>query len=477
MASRSAWPAGTGAGPLDRPWTRPANRRRSTTARLVRAFPLVGATVGASVFASISIFRHDRFASGGFDLGIFDQTIWGYSRLEIVHNTVKGTPNLLGDHFHPVLMALAPLYWLWDDARVLLVAQAFLIAAASLPIFYWARRRIGLGGAVSAQVGFLAFWGVLAGVMFDFHELAVAVPVISFGLYALLERRRRLFWAMFVLGCLTKEDVALTFAAMGVYAFVVQGRRQLGAAAVAAGAAWFGVTVSVIVPTIAGRPYHYWDYPGLGATPGRALLTLLERPYRGLTMLLDRPEKRTSLGKLMGAWLFLPLASPVLLVAVPQLAERFWAGNANLWSTSFQYSLPIAPVLAFAAVDGTWRLGRRGRGRSVAPVLLPLALAAGVVVTAFVVRPLGPLTHYMSAARATEIDRCLDAIPSQASVAASQHLIPHLTHRTDITPLYRRRDQEYLAADGRRGHRLLVAPPTGYRVLCRGGPVTVLARD
>jgi uncharacterized membrane protein len=54
---------------------------------------------------------------------------------------------------------------------------------------------------------------VLAGVIFDFHELALATLAISFGLWALLERRTRLFAAMLVLGCLAKEDIALTFAA------------------------------------------------------------------------------------------------------------------------------------------------------------------------------------------------------------------------------------------------------------------------
>lgn len=195
------------------------------------------AFAAASFYATISIFRHDRFASDAYDLGIFDQTIWGYSRFEIVPNTVKGVPNLLGDHFHPALMALAPAYWVWNDARVLLVVQALLLATASLPIFWWARPRLGLAGANAVQVAFLAFWGLLAGVIFDFHELALAVPAISFGLYALLERRPWLFWSMFALGCLCKEDIALTFTAMGVYALVVQRRPDVDARAACAGSA------------------------------------------------------------------------------------------------------------------------------------------------------------------------------------------------------------------------------------------------
>ena len=82
---------------------------RASLASAVRvALPIWVAGAAALFYGAVSIFRHDRFGSSGYDLGIFDQTIWGYSRFEFVRNTIKGTPNLLGDHFHPALMLLAP---------------------------------------------------------------------------------------------------------------------------------------------------------------------------------------------------------------------------------------------------------------------------------------------------------------------------------------------------------------------------------
>lgn len=443
--------------------------------------PLTCAAGAAVFYSAISIFRHDRFASAGYDLGIFDQTIWGYSRLEIVPNTVKGTPNLLGDHFHPALMAVAPAYWLWNDARVLLVVQALLIAGASLPIFFWGRSRLGFAGALSVQLAFLVFWGVLAGVIFDFHELAVAVPAISFGLYALLERRPWLFAAMFVLGCLAKEDIALTFAAMGVYALVVQRRPHFGVAVAGAATAWFALTLGTIIPAISGHRYSYWNYPGLGRSWTSAVATLVERPYRGFTLLMNRSEKRITLAELFGAWLFLPLVSPLLLVAVPSLVERFWAHNHAYWSTGFQYSLPVAPVLAFAAIDGVSRL------QSLSKPLPVVVAVCCVALSALVVRPLSGLTGYMSAGRAAASDACLDTIPANAPVAASDRLIPHLTHRLHIRRLVRQQGEPYLAiaADGHPGDlRVLAAVRSGeaiprveerYRLVCRKGDVTVFA--
>jgi Predicted membrane protein (DUF2079) len=350
---------------------------------------------------------------------------------------VKGVPNLLGDHFHPALMALAPAYWIWDDARVLLVVQALLLAVASLPIFYWARPRLGIAGALSVQLAFLAFWGLLAGAIFDFHELALAVPAISFGLYALLERRRWLFWSMFAVGCLSKEDIALTFAAMGLYALFVQRRPRFGLAVCTVGFAWFAVTVSAIMPAISGHRYHYWDYPSLGPSWTRAPFALVRHPGRAATQLVDRAVKRHTLAALFGAWLFLPLASPLLLVALPTLAERFWAKNPAFWTTRFQYSLPLAPILAYAAVDAASRLRSLSRPAAFG------ALAAGLVLCAAVVRPLAGLTGYMSAGRAAATDACLDRIPANAPVAASGRLIPHLTHRLHVYRLGHRRGEQY----------------------------------
>ena len=82
------------------------------------ALPFVLALIAAVAYASISIYRHDAFASNAFDLGVQDQTVWGYSQLQMIPNTVEMIRNLLGDHFHPILMTLAPLYWIWNESCV-----------------------------------------------------------------------------------------------------------------------------------------------------------------------------------------------------------------------------------------------------------------------------------------------------------------------------------------------------------------------
>ncbi|TME22487.1 MAG: DUF2079 domain-containing protein [Chloroflexi bacterium] len=123
--------------------------------------------------------------------------------------------------------------------------------------------------------------------------------------------------------------------------------------------------------------------------------------------------------------MFLPVLSPLFLVAIPELLERFWSSNPALWSASFHYSLVIAPVLAFASIDTLARIRRMlpdglselaVRGVSIA------VLGAGLILTFGIVRPLDELGTYTWVGQAAQIQSCLDVIPADASVSASDAL-------------------------------------------------------
>jgi len=467
----------------------PPDRRPPLSAVL----PLALALIAAVAYAAIGIYRHDHFASNAYDLGVQDQTIWGYSRLQMIPNTVEMIPNLLGDHFHPVLMAIAPLYWIWDDVRVLLVVQAVLLAAAAIPIFWWARQRLGLIPALAFEAAYLTFWGVFSGVIFDFHHVAFAVPAVSFGLYAVLTNRNRLFWAMLALGLLTRENIALTFAAIGIYIAVVQHRWRLGAAVIAVSVAWFATLIEFVLPAIAGSPYGHWTYDALGTGPGSALLHVIRHPLSSLRLLVDNSAKVKLLGGLLGAWLFLPVLSPLALVAIPTLFERLWSSNPALWSASFQYSLVIAPILAFAAVDALARLQNRfslSRWRERVGVGVSLAvLTAGLILSFAVVRPFDEVGTYISSKQVSDIQSCLTVIPADAAVSASTALLPHLSHRYQIYLLTMKRDADYVAIDlaAYLGHfapgeaadlrtTITESLASGYEVACSRGTTVVLHR-
>src|SRR5262245_15524265 len=91
------------------------------------------------VMAAFALARHQRVNSSAYDLAIYSQAVW---------NTSQGRPfassfeveNLLGDHVQLILLLLAPGYWLWPDAGVLLVVQAIVLGLAAIPVYRLAGR-------------------------------------------------------------------------------------------------------------------------------------------------------------------------------------------------------------------------------------------------------------------------------------------------------------------------------------------------
>jgi uncharacterized membrane protein len=391
------------------------------------------AVAAASAYSAISLFRHDRFGST-IDLATQTQTVWGYSHFEIVRNTVIGIPNLMGDHFHPILMLLAPLFWVWNSAGVLLIAQGVLLAIAGIPIYLWGAQRLGAAAGLAFQGAYYLYWGILAGVLFDFHHVAVAVPAIAGALYATVTRRNWLLAVTAVAAMLTREDVTLTLIALGFYIVVVQRRFVLGAALMVLNAGWFVLLLGTVMPALAGVPYRHWTYTALGDSPTHAVLNILRNPFKAVElMFVPLAKTRIWIGSL-GSWLFLPLLSPLALVALPSFLERFWNDGPDFWTFHMQYSLLSAPILAFAAIDGLARLVslRHEPAGSMLGVRVAFAVVAATAVLSVAVNPLAELGKYVSSQTAADIQSCLDVIPPTASVAATQNLLPHLATRTRV---------------------------------------------
>src|SRR6266853_968035 len=407
-----------------------------------------------AAYASISVYRHEHYASNAFDLAVQDQTVWGYSRGEFIYNTVLGIPNLLGDHFHPMLATLAPFMLVWNSAEVLLVGQAVLLAVAGIPIYLWAERELGPLAGVAFQAAYLVFWGVLAGVIYDFHHAAFAVPALSTALYATLTRRNWLLVPAVLWAMLTREEIALTLIALGFYILVVQRRWILGGVLMAVNAVWLGALLGFVIPALGGGvAYRHWTYDALGSGPVNAASHVIRHPIDSLKLLFTPATKtRVWIGS-FAAFALLPLASPVLLVALPSFLERFWSSSPNFWSFHFQYSMVPAPILAFAAMDTCVRVARLLRGRW-----------------------------------AAEINECLAAIPGDAAVAASNTLVPHLSHRAEIYEITLHPTADYIAVDPSTYSDFFAGEEeqlrnvvrgdlaAGYGVVCAKGTTLVLAR-
>jgi uncharacterized membrane protein len=396
------------------------------------------------LYAAMTVIRHERYESHGYDLGIFDQAIWHYSRFEAPGSTIRGFPDLLGDHFHPILVLAAPFLWIWDDVRVLLLLQVGLFVAASVPIYLLARERFGQIAGLLWAAAFLVFWGVQSAIDFDFHEVAFAIPLISFGLWLIL--KERFVPAAFCVGALllVKEDLSFLVIGFGAV-FLLYRRWWLGAGFIVGGLGWFLVVTKLLMPRLSpgDQSFAYWSYTQFGSDAGDAAKNTITRPWKIVTVALDSVQKRNTLGLLFGTFAFLPFASlPALILCVPLIAERVLSTIPAYWGTGFHYSATISPVLALGAVDGLSKLRHRFRldGRLTAAfaavALVPIVICAWL--TFHQPYPLKRMTTAAGWERTTgshTADAVLARIPAGASVTAQDELLPHLTHRKHIYDL------------------------------------------
>lgn len=394
-----------------------------------------------ALYSSLSILRHLHFSSGAFDLGIFDQVVWLYSRFSRPFMTMRANllnEHALGDHFHPILVVLAPLYWITDRVEALLIVQGLLFALAMLPIFLFTEKRLGKWPAYLFALSYALFWGVQQSVVFDFHEVAFAAPLIAFAIYFIDEKRWVRFFICIALLLLTKENLSITVAFFGLYLISLKEFRR-GLVTLLAGVSWFAAVMLVFMPYFrAGAgAYHYWTYIQFGPDLPTALRAILRNPLLLVEVLVTPSEKLRSYWLTFYPFLGLSFFSPLAILMIPLLAERFLSAQPNYWSTYYHYSAAISPVLAMAAADGLARILRltgRERLRRSAGIL------CGAVILALNLQlvPQQPLWNLADANywRLTESDltgrRALKMIPAEASVAAQAPIVPHLSHRRHI---------------------------------------------
>lgn len=370
-------------------------------------------------YGAVSVVLFNNFRSG-MDLAIFDQAVRNLSHFRVPVSSMKSPGmNLWGDHFHPILVIAAPFYWIWDDPRALLLVQALMIGLTASIIVLTARCLYfptRLGEPLSLGTAFAASFGVAYGAVFDFHEVALGMPILAVGLAALLADRRAWFAVACGLLLLVKEDAGIIVFGLGLVAFL-RGLRKLGGWIMAVSALWTVLVIKVIIPVLS--PTGAWLYSssmgGAGAMLRAALRAFVTDG--GLTMVLVW---------IVLAFLGLPLRSPILWALLPNIATRAISPNVNYWTIHNHYNLLPTVIVAFAAME---TLGTKVRRTDIA--------AKALLVLAGIAFCLGPALrqtyHAIFDSRAAGARQILQYIPDGASVAADAYLAPHLTKNHSVT--------------------------------------------
>jgi len=454
-------------------------------------------TIAALAFGAyfvISLFRLLRLTPGAYDFGIYTEYVKQLSQLHAPVVDVMGPGfNLEGDHFQVAVGVIAPFFRLFPTPATLLFFQALLVAVSVFPVVTAAF--VFTGRSTGRLVGFAyAFsWGLQQMIDFDFHEIALAVPLIAFSVSAVARRRLGAAIAWAVPLVFVKEDQGFTVAAIGLVLGATMAFRPAIAALpwgntkiapwgglflVAWGLFWSMFAIIVIIPHFNPlHEYRYWGAAG-GAVGGG-------KPFSVAALLTQAgggwPAKGQTLVLLLLPTAFAALGSPVALIALPSLVLRFISTNTAFWGTVFHYDATVMPILFIAAAEAiarwrrasalawplelgsgaappwpgapaartleVFRAARAGIARHGGPLMAAIAVALAFQF------PLSNLWHgstYKLDAHVAAADAAMAVVPDGATAATTLDLLAPLAARTDTFWIGNRDNPatQYIVFDG-----------------------------
>jgi uncharacterized membrane protein len=440
---------------------------RRRTPKWIDHVPLatvLAASLGYIFFASyFTILHHQRLGSACYDLGLYDNLFYNAS----IGNPFRMTA-LSGEedwaslkgHAELGIYALLPFYFLKRGPESLLVLQAALLGSAAIPLYLLGTRFISRWSAMILALAYILFGPMHRANFYDFHMQPIAAGYLMWMMYFLVSKRTVLFWIFFTLGLTTREDISVGLACFGIFLMLVGYRPRVGLFITVIGAMYFVVLKFLVMPRF-GTWWFANMYKDLAADGtqgyGPVVETLISNPAFVFKTLLT-PEKLAYVLHIMAPLAFLPFRRRYLAMAIlPGFAfTLLTSGYKHTVSIDFQYSSYYFPYIFPAAVVALRAIGgqpanpdlpadpptpeglRRRRAALAAVCFLSVAFSYhyGALIKRDEFK--SGFSRIEFKMKDTERERYRDLvaikqhIPRDASVAATEHIAPHISARASF---------------------------------------------
>jgi len=380
-----------------------------------------------------------KYVSGRFslfDLGVFDQALWTFlAEGRPLHSiNFSGEPfNWLGFHFSPLVLSLSIFYTLVPSAFILCLVQILIVASTVIPI-YLSAKALGLkksDGHILAVL-FLAHPFTLNGASWDFHEIAFAVPLMAWGLYAVIRRNFFLLCVIAASLLMVKEHYGLAAVGLGALWAVYTKDWTRGVVIGILGTLVFALIIFLLMPALTLSGTHPMLAVDERATTQLARYAWLHEPIgRALEFfsfnILMKPLTLAFLLLLLFSFGPLSLLGALFLLAgFADLIAAMLSATPMPRSPFSYHALSLAPVMTVAAAYGLSRIGGRQRRN---------ALISACIITGALSYINGPFplpgafdvwqikrAISTGVAQPEQIDKIREIIPADASVSAQPNI-------------------------------------------------------
>lgn len=405
------------------------------------------------LITALGLSRHWGYLSSIYDLGVFDQAVWGIVNGAPFINTSNplGVPiNWLGFHFNPILLVFVPFYHIYPAAEWLILFQATAISITAWPLFLIARRvtQSDCAAFLWATI-YLINPFVLSAAAWDFHPVSLAAPFMALGVLAIEMRQHWLFGLACFFLLLIQEHFGIAVAGFGVLWWLRNRSLVPAVSALCIGMAHVGLVLGVIMPAFSPTGGHVMlshglghlsRYAWLGDSLGEIVQTVLNHPISTARYVLVDLRGAKYLAFLLLPLLATPLVGVELLL--PGLADLLanLLSSINMPRGLFAYhSISLIPILVIAAIYGSTRIASKWRTFSflgLTNLILWASLLLGYLAAPL---PLPLAANYWRPAKWSSMpERAVSdirkLIPREVAVSAQANVAAHFSQRYRIYP-------------------------------------------
>jgi uncharacterized membrane protein len=426
--------------------------------------------VFATLYSLVSLVNHYNFRTYAFDLGIYNNAIYDYSKFQVNNNPVMHIEfnNILSDHFSLLLIFFAPLRYLFGSWTLLLI-QIFSILFGGMGTYFFVKHITNSKWIANlALIHFLSSFAIFSALSFDYHDNVVGAMIVPWVLLSFYKKQWRSVIIFSILVLISKENMSLwlsfVFAGLFLLKFKDKPSRRFALGGSIISIAYFMLIMGVVMPSLAneGKSYGHMKYDALGKTYGEILANVFERPKYLFSLLFENHGDATYDGiktelhyvVLLSGGIALLYKPQFLIMLLPIYAQKLFHNSYVKWGINIHYSIEFTAILTIALF--VWIIGwnKNTKYKSVFIILftiISLLVSFSVLdrrkskwysgITSQVYKK----KHYVQLFDVKKVHQLLDSVPDEVSVVAQNNLVPYLAFREKIYVFPYVRDAEYIA--------------------------------
>ena len=415
------------------------------------------------ILTGMSVFRYLTFSAPNYDFGIF---------CNMFHNMKESFRPLVSCerdqilshfavHFSPAMYVFLPFYYIFPSPVTVAVFQTVAIYSGIIPfILIMKNRKFDSFTMCMFAVVYAANAAYTGGCRYDFHENCLLVPFMMWMFYFYEKKKLPLMFLFALFTLMVKEDAFIYVSVFAVYVILTEKKFFKGSTLIFMAFAYFAVACYILEQHGTGIMSNRYDAMISGDEGLFGVIkTAFTNPAYAIELIFRTKDKDANkliyFLEMLCPLAFMPFVTKksVRLVLVLPLLLNLLTDYVYQYDISFQYNFAIMSLLLYLCVINATDMEKKKRDfLSVTAAGLAAMMFFMLIVPGFTSKT---KDYFTAKEKFESMEEVIDAIPQDASVAASTFLIPHLADRTHIYEVYYTQHTEfdYIVLDMRDSYR------------------------